>query len=280
MVISPTCRPSGCATPFDPACLAHLVAAGVYGAIIGEPFEADLAADFLQLQAGWHDIPTIEGLARRVDQTPGVSFRPAITLATTAETAQGVLDEILRVTVAQRRAQIEACAASRVYWDPYIAAVVRARHGDHQMDRLVRQLLQFHAGGSWQGLAQALTLILDDQEHRARDAAVYAGDEALVVRCLNALHGAVTIPPDLAEAALISGLLSLTLQAARQRGAPPHELREGLDQIERSGEWDGLVPLLRALIAGDRELRIGASATAPVRAVVDLLFNADPGGSR
>ncbi|SCF16320.1 hypothetical protein GA0074695_3902 [Micromonospora viridifaciens] len=258
--------------PFAPAVLAHLVASCVLARLLDEPVRNSAVAVALKWQAGWHDIGTVKRLSERVDLLAGVRFGQ---IMAGFPLSQQVLNQALRMAVQSERDAPEDFAGYRVMWDPVLAAIALARQGDADMASRVRDNLRLYEESvDWHALAAGLALVLDGREGDAWNCGLDGIDEVLLGRCMNVVHRRIHIPSQLAVAMPIAGLFGLVFRAMKGSLDRPDDLVPRLAQIEMSGQWEGLVPLLLRLVAGERDRRMAASAPSHVRLVIDMLLDA------
>jgi hypothetical protein len=260
--------------PFAPAVLAHLAASCVLAGLLDEPARIPAVGVALKSQAGWHDIGTVKRLSERVDLLAGVRFGRIMAIAG-AELSQQALEQVLRMAVQSERDALEEFAAYRVMWDPVLAAIVLAREGDADMASRVRAYLKrYEETVNWHALALGLALVLDDREGDAWGCRLDGIDKVLMGRCVNVVHRRIHIPSQLAVAMPIAGVFGLVFRAIKGSLERPDDLGPRLAQIELSGQWEGLVPLLLRLVAGERDRQMAASTPSHVRLVIDMLLDA------
>lgn len=72
----------------------------------------------------------------------------------------------------------------------------------------------------------------------------------------------------------IAGAFGLVFRAMTGSPERPEDLGPRLAQIELSGQWEGLVPLLLRLVEGERDHRLAASTTSHIRSVINMLLDA------
>ncbi|MEU2613098.1 tetratricopeptide repeat protein [Micromonospora sp. NPDC007271] len=258
--------------PFAPAVLAHLVASCVLAGLLDEPVRISAVGAALKWQAGWHDIGTVKRLSERVDGLAGVRFGQ---IMAEIQLSQQVLNQVLRMAVQSERDALEEFAGYRVMWDPVLAAIMLARQGDAEMASRVREYLRRYEGTvNWRALAAGLALVLDDREDDAWNCGLDGIDEVLLGRCVNVVHRRIHIPSQLAVAMPIAGVFGLVFRAMKGSLERPEDLAPRLAQIEMSGQWEGLVPLLLRLVDGERDRRMAVSTPSHVRSVIDMLLDA------
>ncbi|MEU0557437.1 CHAT domain-containing protein [Dactylosporangium sp. NPDC006015] len=279
----------------DPAGqLAHRLAAAVIRQLTGQTHE--LAAIVRALAGELRELPdaavpaTLANLTTTVEQVEGVRFADLIdALAGDSDTAQHALNTVLH---AARNVPTDQASDLQLHldrWEPRLAALVAAVHGDQDAAAALDELLtRTAANRDWAVLAAVLRRILNgDRDPDTLLTGLDPIDTAIVTRALDAVTGRITLqPPQPAETPNNDptiqepwpAIIAAVVAAANGDHTAAADLDPVLDDLASREEWAALAAALRHIIAGQRDpntLQTGLDPTdtAITTAVLTRLTN-------
>jgi hypothetical protein len=268
---------------------AHYLAAALIAHIMGDPDVRALhaLADDLQGSGDLNAVPADVGeLCRQVAEVPGADLADLLARRCPGEgEAQRHLDSVLaearnRATGAYLPAdgQDAPNELPRYFamWDPAIAGIIAAREGDararHALGEHLRKIQE--AGTEWAPLARGLAMVSEGGEP---DAAAGLDDvgSAIIVRALDALRGAVTVPADLWYVMPWGYTLADVVAGSRGDASAAAAAESELTTFaQRNTRAAPMCAALRRVLAGERDAGLASSLASPVdRAVVTSVLH-------
>ncbi len=223
-------------------------------------------------------------LCQRVATVPGVHLdRLLARLAPDAQTVKRMLEELIERARYQGRDMTTAPspmarfqAAFLAAWDPIIAGLVAADHGDTQAAAAVSEELASAAEDSPE-LVGALRSILDGHRDQAGLGLAAPQDEittVLVGRTFDALSGQAGPPAQLWHAMGIRALLGFIVAAALGDSRAAGQARSTLDYLAERPEFVSFGQALARILRGERDPGLAAALTDPAsRAVVATVLH-------
>jgi tetratricopeptide (TPR) repeat protein len=279
----------------DPAGqLAHRLAAAVISQLTGQTHQ--LAGTVRALARQLRELPdtvvpaTLADLTATVEQVEGVRFADLISaLAGDPVTAQHALNTVLHTAHNLPTDQIYNLQPHLDRWEPTLAALVAAVHGDQDAAAAVDKTLTRAAGSQdWADLAAALRRILDgDRDPDTLLTGLDPIDTAILTRALDAVTGRLTLQPpqpaetpnpDPATREPWPALIAAVVAAANGDHTAAAGINPIVDDLAGRDEWAALAAALRHIIAGQRDphtLQTGLDPTdtAITTAVLTQLTN-------
>ncbi|MEU0557438.1 hypothetical protein [Dactylosporangium sp. NPDC006015] len=279
----------------DPASqLAHRLAAAIIRQLTGQTHEL---IDTVRALAGQlRELPdtmvpaTLADLTATVEQVEGVRFADLIgALAGDPDTAQHTLNTVLHAAHNLPTDQVYNLQAHLDEWEPRLAVLVAAVHGDQAAAAALAELLTEAAGSQdWADLAAVLRRILNgDRDPDTLLAGLDPIDTAIVTRALDVVTGRITLQPlqpaetpnpDPATREPWPAIIAAVVAAANGNTTAATNINPVLDNLASRDEWAALAAALRHIIAGQRDpntLQTGLDPTdtAITTAVLTQLTN-------
>ncbi|MEU0557444.1 hypothetical protein [Dactylosporangium sp. NPDC006015] len=279
-------------TGADPAGqLAHRLAAAIISQLTGQTHE--LTRTVRALARELRELPdtavpaTLADLTATVEQVEGVRFADLIgVLAGDPDAAQHALDTVLHAAHNLPTDQAYNLQPLLDQWEPALAALVAAVHGDQDAaTALDKTLTDAAASQDWADLTAALRRILNgDRDPDTLLTGLDPIDTAIVTRALDAVTGRITLHPaetpnpDPATREPWRAIIAAVVGAAHGDHTAAATIDPVLDDLASREEWAALAAALRHIIAGQRDPNtlqtdLDATDTAITTAVLTQLTN-------
>jgi hypothetical protein len=266
---------------------AHYLAAALIAHIMADPDVRALhaLAQDLEELGDLRAVPADVGeLCRQVAEIPGADLADLLSRICPGQTeAQRHFDSVLAearndAAGAYSPAGGEAAELARYFamWDPAIAGIIAAREGDararHALAEHLRKVQE--AGTEWAPLARGLAMV---SEGGGPDTAAGLDDvgSAIIVRALDALRGAVTVPADLWYVMPWGYTLADLVAGSRGDASAAAAAESELTTFaQRNPPAASMCAALRRVLAGERDAGLASSLPSPVdRAVVTSVLH-------
>jgi hypothetical protein len=260
---------------------AHYLAAALIAHIMADPDVRALHALAKDLEefGDLHAVPADVGeLCRQVAEIPGADLADLLSRICPGEReAQRHFDSVLAearndATGAYSPAGGEAAELARYFamWDPAIAGIIAAREGDARAQHVLGEHLRKiqEAGTEWAPLARGLAMVSEGGEP---DAAAGLDDvgSAIIVRALDALRGAVTVPADLWYVMPWGYTLADVVAGSRGDASAAAAAESELTTFaQRNTRAAPMCAALRRVLAGERDAGLASSLASPVDCAV------------
>jgi hypothetical protein len=242
---------------------------------------APVSAAAAHLRAAQDDamlLADIAELSTKVKEVPGCELQGLLERiwpdSAAVERKYQAIVQRVRTEAAQPRA--ESAWVGAVQWDPIIAALQAARDGDWTAREVAENCLaalDSQAGRT--ALAKALrTTMAGDLDAENLKKNLSGSDAAIFERALDAIDGRIDIPRLLWRAAPIAGFLLDLVMACRGAPQAPARAKQTLDLLNCEQEWSTLVPILKRILAGQRDevVLLGDHADPLNKAIVELVL--------
>ena len=271
--------------------LAHHLASALLRALTGhdgaDHSAYSAAIDLALLSEGTSTPATIGDLCDIVGQVPGVRLDSLLGhLTSEPEAAQRVLDGLftqVRAAVAEVEAMSAEAGLARhlAAWDPVIAGIIAAAHGNGQAKAAVEQhLAERQDSADWGKLAAVLGAIVHGERGEGLLEGLDEIDTAITRRALAALSEEIELPVPLWQAIPIAKLIVEIVDAANGDLDAASRVREVLTEWDGASELSPLAAALRRIVDGERDpsLTDGLDpvGSAVVTTIQSYLFSSNP----
>ena len=198
----------------------------------------------------------VAGLCRVVGQVPGVDLGRLLAALTDPQTAGNALRELTAQAQTLAAAPPPAAGMARwlAAWDPVIAGLAAAAHGDTGAATAAREYLgRFQDSEDWKALAAALQRVLDGERGQDLAAGLDQIDTAIITRTLDVVAGQASLPTALWPAMDLGLLLGDITAAATGDEAAAGRARQDLGPLAAEPDFAPLATALGQILDGNRD---------------------------